>query len=120
MGVDAEKLFREALDEPAPPPPADPIEDEGDDHGHVCRPPSLIVFGDGAVTTAGPGGTLLVAGFALGLFAAAWLACSWLWSVLTLPVATLTLQIAALLSVLFLASAGTVLICQRVVQRWRR
>lgn len=57
-------VFRSALDEPAPPtPPETEPDDDGGDDGHMpvrVVQPLLIVFSDGAVASAGRGGTLLL------------------------------------------------------------
>lgn len=118
MTVDAEKLFREALDEPAPPPPADPVEDDGDDHGHLCRPPALVVYADGGLATSSAGGTLLVAVWTLGAAAIAWIACSWLWSVINLQAVIVLGWVAVSVA---LASVGAIVLVHGVLmsRMWR-
>lgn len=50
--IDAEKLWRSAVDEPAPPDPPEAIEDRDDDGGDPCTypAPALVVLDDGSVS----------------------------------------------------------------------
>jgi hypothetical protein len=60
--IDAERIFRDAVDEPTPPDPPEPVEDEGDDGGRHIHP-LLVVFPDGGVAATEWRGHALIAGF---------------------------------------------------------
>jgi len=120
MSMDVEKLVRDALDEPAPPAPPETAEEHegGDGGGCGCWRNPLTVLPDGSLVTTGAG-TLLVAWFVVGTLAAVWVALSWLWAVLTIPMVLLVLQVSMALAVLGLCSALTVRVVQRIWMGWR-
>lgn len=78
--IEAEKIVRDAFDKPAPPDPPEPSEDWDDENdGHVCRPPALVVFADGGISTT-MGGTVLLGLFVAGTMATAYLILHRLWA----------------------------------------
>jgi hypothetical protein len=106
-------VFRDALDEPAPPDPPEAEPDRGDDgdHYHVFAPlPVFAIYSDGTRVGNGWAGHILDAWFHLASFVtvglALWALWAWfvviaagvaglLWLVLALALATLCLAITA-------------------------
>lgn len=92
MAVDGERIFRAALEEPAPPDPPETVEERFDGDGHRCIQPVLMVFPDGGLAASNWAGTLLLGWFAVATFVTV-IVGAW-WVVTTLSTAGL----AALLS----------------------
>lgn len=127
--VDPERIFRSALEAPAPPEPPVPDEedDDGDDEGHHIHlrivPPLVLVLRDGSVRTDGPAGTALVVACTVAAFVVVWQAIRtvFAWLGATVIAEALIAGVTFGIIVAVWVGTGSVLyLAYRAIARWWR
>lgn len=119
--LDGERMFRSALDEPAPPDPPETEPERDDDGGHqhhwIAVPlPVFAIYSDGTLVGNGWAGTFLQGWWWLGSFVtmalALWAAWSWL------PYALLAFGLALVLCFGWIVLGGIAEIERQHLARW--